>query len=231
MTAIVGFLLIVGLLFASAGNIDFVYSNELSVNDLMASCAGSEFAFVLGILLIINVFFSGLSSMTVTSRIAFAMARDGAFPFSSTIHYIYPRTKSPFGAILLTLAADIVLILTNLGASEAFIAITSIAVIGYQISYSIPVLMRVTVAKKTFHQCEFNLGPYSIVLGWITAFWLISTSILFFLPTVYPVTVENMNYTIVMAGGVSLISIVHWFVSARHWFKGPKRVDRFSHHL
>ena len=37
----------------------------------------------LSILLIINLFFAGFSSMTVTSRIMFAIARDGGFPFSS----------------------------------------------------------------------------------------------------------------------------------------------------
>jgi amino acid transporter len=39
-------------------------------------------------LLIVNIFFAGFSSMTVTSRIGFAMARDGAFPFSNILYKV-----------------------------------------------------------------------------------------------------------------------------------------------
>jgi amino acid transporter len=37
-------------------------------------------AVTLSVILLVNYFFAGFSSLTVTSRIGFAMARDKAFP-------------------------------------------------------------------------------------------------------------------------------------------------------
>ena len=34
---------------------------------------------------------------------------------------------------------------------------------------------------------------------------------------------DNINWTIVVAAGVFLIGALNWVVSARHFFRGPKR--------
>ncbi|CAF3880367.1 unnamed protein product, partial [Rotaria sp. Silwood1] len=72
---------------------------------------------------------------------------------------------------------------------------------------------------------EFNLGRFSILIGMVSSIWLFITSILMCFPTKYPVTKDNMNYTIVIIGGVALIALIYWIVSARHRYVGPKRTD------
>ena len=81
-------------------------------------------------ILIISTFFAGISSLTVTSRIAFAMARDGAFPASSYIRVIYPATKSPLATVALVFIVDALLLLLPLGTTVALTAVLSITVIG-----------------------------------------------------------------------------------------------------
>ena len=95
-------------------------------------------------LLIINLFFAGFSSMTVTTRIGFAMARDGAFPFSGFLYKVNSKTQTPDRIIFLVFLMDALLCLLPLASSTAFTAITGICTIGYQISYAIPILLRVT---------------------------------------------------------------------------------------
>lgn len=85
----------------------------------------------MSILLLINCFFAGFASLTVTTRIGFAMARDGAFPGSKKLAYIWPRTKSPVGMIILVFILDALFCLLPLINSTAFAAITSICTIGY----------------------------------------------------------------------------------------------------
>jgi hypothetical protein len=46
--------------------------------------------------------------------------------------------------------------------------------------------------------------------------------ILFILPTVFPPTLGNFNYTIVAVAVVGVGTGIWWLVSARHWFTGPK---------
>ena len=121
-------------------------------------------------------FLAGVSSFTVTSRIAFAMARDGAFPGSTAIRYVSPLTKSPVGSVALVCAVDLILLLLPLATIDvpqaaiygpiAFNAVTSITVIGYQMSYAIPIFLRVTYKRSSFSKTDFNNGPFSLLLGW-----------------------------------------------------------------
>lgn len=141
-------------------------------------------------MLIINLFFAGFSSMTVTSRIGFAMARDGALPCSKVLYKLNPRTLTPDRIIFLVFFIDVALCLLPLISETAFAAITSITTIGYQISYAIPIVLRLTVSRKTFPRSTFHLGAFSEVVGWISVFWLFFTSVFFLLPTEFD---ENMN--------------------------------------
>jgi hypothetical protein len=56
----------------------------------------------------------------------------------------------------------------------------------------------------------------------IAVVWVCIISILFVLPTAFPVTLANFNYTIIAVGVVAAGTGLWWLVSARHWFKGPK---------
>lgn len=103
----------------------------------------------------------------------------------------------------------------------AFQAMTSIAVIGLYIAYALPIFFRVTLARKTFVPGPFNLGRYGIVIGWISVLWVITISVLFSLPVAYPITDQTLNYTPVAVGGLFIIVVSYWIVSARYWFKGP----------
>ena len=82
-------------------------------------------------LLIINLLFAGFSSLTVTSRIGFAMARDGAFPGSKYLRGVNKRTKTPIANIFLVFAFDAILCLFPLFSQTAFAAITGITTIGF----------------------------------------------------------------------------------------------------
>lgn len=66
------------------------------------------------VLLLVNVFCAGFSSMTVTSRIGFAMARDKAFPYSEVLHRVHPTTKAPHTVIALVFVIDVLLCLLPL---------------------------------------------------------------------------------------------------------------------
>jgi len=159
----------------------------------------------------------------VTTRIAFAMSRDGALPGSSVLYNVNEWTKSPVRVVLVIYLFDAILLLLQLANSAAFSAIVSLCTIGFQISYAIPIWLRVTQSRNTFKQGAFNLGRYSIACGWISASWLTFTSLLFFWPFSYPVNEVNMNYTVVVVGAVAICAIIFWLASARFWFEGPKK--------
>ncbi len=184
-------------------------------------------------LLIVNIFFAGFSSMTVTSRIGFAMARDGAFPGSGFLYKINSKTKTPDRIIGLVFIMDVLLCLLPLISTTAFEAITSVSAIGYQISYAIPILLRLTVSKATFKKSSFDLKGLSIPLGWISVVWLFVTSLIFLMPTRLDenqnITIDNFNWTIAVLGLIIIMAFIYWYLpapyGARHFFTGPKRAE------
>jgi len=112
-------------------------------------------------------------------------------------------------------------LLQYLGSEVAFQAMVSIATIGLYIAYALPIFFRVTLARKSFIPGPFNLGRYGVLVGWIAVLWVATISILFSLPVTYPITNETLNYTPVAVGGLLILTISSWILSARHWFRGP----------
>lgn len=91
---VVGLAFFLGLLYAINNNVDAVINGltdqpVINVFDIAftdengtRNLGGS---LTMAILLLINVYLGGFSHLTVTTRIVFAMARDGALPWSSYI--------------------------------------------------------------------------------------------------------------------------------------------------
>jgi hypothetical protein len=67
---------------------------------------------------------------------------------------------------------------------------------------------------------EFNLGKYSIPMGWISVIWMVFMVITLCLPQVQPITINNMNYSPIALGIVLVLAFLSWMLSARKWFKG-----------
>ncbi|KAI8824007.1 APC amino acid permease [Fimicolochytrium jonesii] len=221
---VVGWFYLIGLTF-SIQNEGAVGGEDGSVGGVMQiflDTTGTRGATLLGCVVLGAMFWCGMSSVTSNSRMIYAFTRDGALPFSSYLHIINPSTHTPVRAVWLSTVLSLVLILPILGNSTAFAAITSIATIGLYVSYAIPVFLRLTLGRHTFRKGPVHLGKWSKVVGWTAVCWTALITVLFVLPTGYPVTAQNMNYAVVMLGFVLVLSMGWWIVDARKWFKGPK---------
>ena len=224
-TAVMGFALLLGLLFVTAGNVDEIVQNGWTISDVFVKVGGRGCGIVLSFMLCVNMYFSGFSSLTSTSRLIFAMSRDGAFPGSSYFERVTKDTCIPIGAVFLTMVLDWLLLSLNLFSETAFEAITSLCTIGLQVSYGIPIFLRVTgYGRSTFVQGQFNLGKYSIICGYLSCFWLFFTSAMFLLPTEFPITLENMPWAPIVILVVSACGLAYWQLVAKSWFKGPHRL-------
>ncbi|KAK1301762.1 hypothetical protein QJS10_CPB12g00282 [Acorus calamus] len=168
----------------------------------------------------VAIFFCGMSSVTSNSRMAYAFSRDGAMPFSPLWHKVN-KQDVPINAVWLSVFISFCMALTSLGSLVAFQAMVSIATIGLYIAYALPIFFRVTLARKSFVPGPFNLGRYGVLIGWIAVLWVATITILFSLPVAYPITKDTLNYTPVAVGGLFVITVSWWVLSARHWFRGP----------
>jgi len=152
----------------------------------------------------------------------YAFSRDGAVPGSEFWHKVNPRTRTPTNSIWLAVVGAFLLGLPYLWNTEAYAAVTSIAVIGLYIAYAIPILLRLLQGEK-FQRGPWHLGRWSYLIGWIAVVWVAFISILFILPAAFPINLQtNFNYAIVAVAVVVLYSGGYWLLSAKNWFKGPK---------
>lgn len=187
---------------------------------IFIDAAGRHMGEFLLLICVVAQFFCGMASVTANSRMAYAFSRDGALPGSRLWSRVNARTGTPTNSIWLCVVCSIVLVLPALWNNTAYFAATAIAVIGLYVAYVTPVFLR--LRDKDFQVGPWNLGRWSKPVGWLSVIWVIIICILFILPTTYPITVLNFNYTIVavaiVLGGASL----WWVAGARKWFTGPR---------
>jgi amino acid permease (GABA permease) len=196
---------------------------------IFIDAAGRHTGEFLLLICMVAQWFCGMASVTANSRMSYAFARDGALPGSRIWKQVNPRTGTPTNSIWLCVAISIVLVLPSLWNTTAYLAATSIAVIGLYIAYVAPVLLR--RLNPDFQPGPWNLGRWSPIVGWLSIIWVVVICVLFVLPTASPITSSNFNYTIVAVAVVVGLAAVWWFASARNWFTGPRQnlIDKAAH--
>ncbi|GAA0457716.1 amino acid transporter [Paractinoplanes deccanensis] len=178
---------------------------------------------------VVAQWFCGMASVTANSRMSYAFARDGALPGSRLWKKVNPRTGTPTNSIWLCVSISILLVLPSLWNTTAYLAATSIAVIGLYIAYVMPVFLR--RINPDFEPGPWHLGKWSAPVGWLAIIWVVIICVLFVLPTASPITASNFNYTIVAVAVVVGLATVWWFAGARKWFTGPRQnlIEKAAH--
>src|SRR5207249_3571378 len=162
---------------------------------IFIDAAGRRLGEFLLLICVVAQFFCGMASVTANSRMSYAFSRDGALPGSRIWRKVNARTGTPTNSIWLCVTCSTVLVLPSLWNSSAYLAATSIAVIGLYIAYVAPVFLR--LRNPDFQPGPWNLGRWSALVGWTAIVWVILICVLFVLPTASPITAKNFNYTIV----------------------------------
>lgn len=141
-------------------NFDQQISSESAISPQMAQVfldgVGPAWTMVFLIFVMLSIFFSGSALTLGSSRMVYAFARDGAMPFSSYLHSLHPVTKSPVYAVWFNvMVAGIVGVLYMIN-STAYSAIVSVNTIGSQLSYFVPIILRITVSRTSFVPGKFQ---------------------------------------------------------------------------
>ena len=232
-SAIIGYIVLLAITFAApdAKAVTDGGGTVFAVFESSMSTAWTEFILIIAV---IGQLFCGMSCMTSASRMMYAFSRDGAVPGSRIFSRVNQR-RIPFNAVIAVAVAALILTLPALkgnkdGLTVAFTAVVSIGVIGLYIAYAIPIFLRWKMGSA------FEAGPWTLgnKYKWMclvaVAEVIIVVVIYFNLPFAKSGVPFSkgfdwslFNYTPVVTGGVFIIVGLWWLLSARKWFKGPKR--------
>lgn len=222
-SAIFGFFVLISLLF-SIQDFESTVTPPVGqpVLQIFIDIFGDEGGIILFSVIIICVWHCGLFDMTSTSRMMFAISRDGVIP--SFFRKVDSKSSSPTRTIWLSAFLSFCFALPSLGSSVAFQAATSIATIGLYISYGIPILITL-INHREFKKGPFNMGLASRPVAFVGLCWIIFITIAFCLPVSHPISSQNLNYTAVAVGVVAIGALVSWAFWAQKWFNGPNYIN------
>ncbi len=177
--------------------------------------------------------FCGVACLTSASRMTFAFSRDGAVPGHSLWRRLSKRKTPTWAVFFVALFALIVTFPAyfpnHLGTPVAFLAVTSISVIGLYIAYTIPVYLRWRM-RDNFQVGPWTLGQKYKWVNPIAFVWVAICVVIFCLPFspegVFFKSGFNwsaVNYAPIVTIGTMLAVTIWYSVSAKKSFKGPIR--------
>lgn len=168
-------------------------------------------------------FFSNLTLVATASRQLYAFARDDAVPFSAWFARVPPGWDVPINSILTTFVSSSLLSLINIGSPVALNSITSLGTTALLSSYicSIGCMIWRRCTNKSLLPSKFSLGKWGLAINIISEIFLVTFFVLAFFPVAPNPDAADMNWNILIYGGVVLFSLIYYFASGRHRYVGP----------
>ncbi|KAF3989062.1 hypothetical protein FT663_02996 [Candidozyma haemuli var. vulneris] len=184
---------------------------------------GKPVAITFMVLITIGQFLMGASVLTAISRQLFAFARDNGLPFSWWIKKVNKKLSVPIHAVISGAVAALVVGCLALIGSTAASALFSLAVAGNLLAWTMPTFLRLIYTDK-FIPGPFYLGKYlTQINGWVSVIYTLYATIMVMFPRDRNPNADTMNYTVVIAPGVWLLSLLYYLVYARKVYHGPTK--------
>lgn len=164
---------------------------------------------VLG-LTVLAMWFCGLATVTSLSRTFYAFARDKGMPLAELWSRISPRHQVPTAAIWLSVALAFAVLIY----SGAYAVVTSLSVLGFYLSYIMPVYLgyrrrSLWISKRG----PWHLSSYSNMMNLLACAWTVFICVIMLMP---PNTLPCLG----IAGGVGTLYVLHR-LTGRHDVRKP----------
>jgi amino acid transporter len=231
-SAVFGWLVLLALTFA-ATHVSAISAAGGTSQSIIESALTSSAAKAVLIISTVGQLFCGMACVTSASRMTFAFSRDGAVPGHNLWRRLNSRRTPTWAVVFVAATAFIITIPAykgnHVGLPVAFLAVTSISVIGLYIAYTIPVFLRWRMGDK-FEAGPWTLGQKYKWINLIAIVWVALCVIIFclpFTPAAVPfsstVSWSAVNYAPIVTIVVMAAVTIWYLVSARHSFTGPVR--------
>lgn len=172
---------------------------------------------------IITLTASVISEIATASRQIWSFARDGGLPFSRFLSYVPPRWNIPLPAVFVSLLATSLISLINLGSEVALNAITSLTNSALLSSYiiSIGCILLRRVRGPALPARRWSLGRFGLPINVGAMCYLVLMYVFAFFPLTVGPTPQDMNWGVVMYGGIIIFATLYYVVWGRFNYVPP----------
>lgn len=190
---------------------------------MYALALGPHAHVVMTIISMIGAILNTSISLVAVSRLVFAVARDGVFPFSEVLSRV-SRSKQPRNAVIFIAVIAALLLCTQLPSQVAFSSLISTSAAGSIAAYGLVGFGRAFVSRKSFRPGVWDLGRFGVVTAIVTFIWNGFAFSVLCAPEYANSAIDKdsslFNYAIVIMGGVTIIAIGEWWRKSQNdWFQ------------
>ncbi|KAJ5730571.1 uncharacterized protein N7483_005079 [Penicillium malachiteum] len=191
--------------------------------NMYALALGPRAHVVMTIISMIGAILNTSISLVAASRLVFAVARDGIFPFSHVLARV-SKSKQPHNAVIFISTIAALLLCTQLASQVAFSSLISTSAAGSIAAYGLVGLGRTFVTRKSFQPGVWNLGKFGVVAAVITFMWNGFAFSILCAPEYANSEIDKdsslFNYAIVIMGGVTVLGLAEWWRKSQNdWFQ------------
>ncbi|KAF5381880.1 hypothetical protein D9757_007582 [Collybiopsis confluens] len=223
IAGVLGWAINMSLAFCMGTDLEALAASPQPMAAIFNNSFGQRGTLTLWAFVILIQYMMGSSLVLAASRQTFAFSRDSALPFSSWLYRMNHYTKTPVNTVIFVAFFALLLGLLAFAGSVAINAVFSLAVTASYIAYAIPIAAR-WLGDNEFKPGPFSLGFMSLPISMTAVLFMFFLSIVILFPTTPQTDVPDMNYTVVVLGGVLILSLT-WYYFPKyggiHWFNGP----------
>jgi len=180
--------------------------------NLYAMTMGRGGHVVMNVVCILGLIFNTTVAGVASSRLIWAVARDGVLPFSGWISKV-SGNKEPRNAVAVMLTVAALLLCTILPSPVAFQSLVSAAGVPTIMAYALICFGRVFITPHQFQNARFSLGRWSRPLTAISLVWNLYLAAILFSPIEFPVDAGAFNYSPVIFGAITIFGIITWWIT------------------
>ena len=231
VSVLFGFLLLLAVTFALTDVDGAIAAGAFAPIAIWLNAMGTKWTEAVLFIAVVAQFYCGTASVTSASRMMFAFSRDGAVPGWRVWRRVTRTHRVPVFAVLaIATLAYLLMVPTIWNAAVGYLVGTSIAVIGLYIAFVLPIILRWR-AREKFEHGAWSLGKHYRWIDPVAIAWIFFICVLFLMPIVpagipwnaVPFDWNVVNYAPITVGGAFVLFGGWYVLSARKWFKGPRR--------
>jgi amino acid transporter len=214
VSALAGYALVAALVLAAPDPASLAGAPDAALKVLRGAVGPQAGSFAMG-LVIVAMWFAGLSSVTSASRMLFAFARDGGLPRADLLRRVHPRTRTPLYATAVCVLAPLALVAATAPLSEAvFLAVAALATISLYASYALPIALGASarVQGRWTRGGPWSVGRAGVPIALAAVAWTLFVFVVCALAN--PLAIEIFGALLV---GLAAL----WLGYVRARFRGP----------
>ncbi|KAH9477066.1 putative amino-acid permease C11D3.08c [Psilocybe cubensis] len=223
IAGVLGWAINMSLAFCMGSDLESLIDSDQPMAQIFFNSFGEKPTLAIWSLVVIVQYMMGSSMLLAASRQTFAFSRDSALPFSGWLYRMNSFTKTPVNTVWYDAILSLALGLLVFAGDQAINAVFALSVVGLYYAYAVPIAARF-IFENNFKPGPFYCGVLSLPIAIIAVVFMTFMSVVFLFPTTPTTSVEDMNYTVAVFGGVMVLSLVYYYfpvVGGVHWFTGP----------